>query len=212
VNLFGRTDGTVTVTSIWECRKISTKYADNLYYYDLLVDLNQKRYQKLIAYAKQVYKAVGIKLGPGHSEIKMTQRGPVMIEIGSRIMGSSNEIYTNMGMHIDIPKETVKVFATGQSDVPTLPVRHVAFALAELPYVQEGRVTAIKGLQEIRKLPSFLAEEIPLKVGDIIHPSRNLDEEPCGIWFKSPVESTVLSDVEKAHQLFKIEVEQVKSP
>ena len=46
---------------------------------------------KLIAYAKTVLDACGIEFGASHTEIRLTKRGPALIETASRMMGASLE-------------------------------------------------------------------------------------------------------------------------
>ncbi len=206
VNIFGQDDGKVVVTSIWEYQKIDNEFASNLYYNDFLRDPSDPKYAALCSYAVKLYAAVGIRRGPGHAEIRLSPRGPVAMEIGARIMGSSNEIYTQMAMHIDIPEATVQVYETGKADIPEKVVMYQHFGFCELPFVQKGRLSAIKGLDEIRNLDSYLAEELPIKIGDFIEPSTNLDMITCGIWLRGTSEKRLEHDMNLCHALFRLEV------
>lgn len=205
VNIFGD-DKKVVVTSIWKYIKITNEFADNLYWNDILMDINDPQFTELKDYAVKLYKAVGISLGPGHAEIKLSKRGPIAIEIGARLMGSANETYTQIGTKIDSPLETLKVFKTGKSDVPENPVVYEYLGLANLPFTQKGKIKAINGLDDIRNLPSYFTEEMPIKIGDEIEPSVNLDMILCGIWLRSNSYKQLIKDQEKIHQLFQLEV------
>ena len=45
-------------------------------------------YKDLIEYNIKVVKALGIKVGPAHSEIILSKDGPVLVEIGARLNGA----------------------------------------------------------------------------------------------------------------------------
>ncbi len=210
VNLFGDEEK-VLVTSIWKYEKISNQFANNLYWNDLLVDLNDPAFDALKDYAIRLYKAVGIRLGPGHAEIKLSTRGPIAIEIGARLMGNACETYMPIATHIDAPLETLKVFTRGQSDVPNQIVLHKYLGLVSLPFTQSGRITAIHNLDKIRKLSGYFAEEIPVQVGDIIEPSTNLDMITCAIWLRTDSLRQLLREQNAVHQLFTIDTDQTEA-
>ena len=205
VNLFGDEDKLV-VTSVWRYEWRSTPYCHRCYWNEFLQDPDDPDLADLCAYAKRLYRAVGIRLGPAHAEIKLSPRGPVAMEIGARIMGCANETFAHDGMCLDIPMENVKVFATGRSDVPDHPRMRERLAYATLPYVTGGVVTAVRGLDAIRALPTYLCEELPVKPGDRIAPSRYLDECHCGVWLKAATEAELVRDLAVVHEAFRIEV------
>ena len=204
VNIFGD-DEKILVTSIWKYEKVSNQFADNLYWNDLLMDLNDPAFDALKEYAVRLYKAVGIRLGPGHAEIKLSGRGPVAIEIGARLMGSACETYMPIATHIDSPLETLNVFTTGKSDVPNRVVLYKHLGLVSLPFTQSGRITAIRNLDKIRKLPGYFTEEIPIRAGDVIEPSSNLDMITCAVWLRTGSFRQLLREQSAVHRLFAIE-------
>ena len=205
VNLFGDADR-LAVTSVWRYEWSRTPYADRIYWNEFLEDPDDPAFAELCSYAKRLYRAVGIRLGPAHAEIKLSPRGPVAMEIGARIMGCANETFAHDGMCLDVPMETVKVFATGRSDMPERPRMRERLAYATLPYVAEGTVTGVRGMDVIRALPTFFCDELPVRPGDRIAPSRYLDECHCGVWLKAATEAELVRDLAVVHEVFRIEV------
>ncbi|MCB9073134.1 MAG: hypothetical protein H6623_05900 [Bdellovibrionaceae bacterium] len=48
--------------------------------------------EQLIAYTKKALDAVGLKNGPAHNEVMMTEKGPMLVEINARMGGSAAPI------------------------------------------------------------------------------------------------------------------------
>lgn len=204
VNLFGDADK-LAVTSVWRYEWVATPYCHHCYWNEFMLDPSDPDLADLCAYAKKVYRAVGIRWGSAHAEIKRSPRGPVVMEIGARIMGGAYETFADEGMCLDMPLENLKVFATGRSDVPAVPRLREHLALATLPYVTEGVVTAVRGMGEIRRLPTYLCETIPVKPGDRIAPSRYLDECVCYVWLKAGTLAELERDLAVVHREFRVE-------
>ena len=205
VNLFCDADKLV-IASVWRYEWGATPYCSHSYWNEFLQDPDDPDLADLCAYAKRLYRAVGIRLGSAHAEIRRSPRGPVVMEIGARTAGGAHETFARDGMCLDMPLENVKVFATGRSDVPDHPRLRGRLAYATLPYVTGGVVTAVRGMDVIRGLPTYLCEELPVKPGDRIVPSRYLDECHCGIWLKAETEAELVRDLAIVHEVFRIEV------
>lgn len=102
----------------------------------------------------------------------------------------------------------LKVFKTGKTDIPSKPVLYEHLGLASIPYTQSGIVKSIKGLEEIRKMPSYFSEEILVKPMNRIEPSLNLDMIFCGVWLRAETHTQLVEGLNKVHELFQIEVQE----
>ncbi len=80
--------GKHVVTDIWKYHKKEVEGAGMIYDYDELLPFEGEIQQQLVAYAFRVLDALEIKTGWGHAEIIMTERGPILVEIGNRMMGA----------------------------------------------------------------------------------------------------------------------------
>lgn len=78
-------DGIIKVTSVWKYER----YPNQLYKSDMLI-APEEIPKGLLEYNFQVMKALEINNGASHAEIKIDEKGPVLIEIGARHGGGEN--------------------------------------------------------------------------------------------------------------------------
>jgi len=79
-------NGTHFVTDIWE----DINHHEDTYLIDEYSELlarEDENFQTLTEYAYKALDALGIQNGPSHSEIKLTSKGPKLIETGARLAG-----------------------------------------------------------------------------------------------------------------------------
>lgn len=200
VNMMGTADG-VFVTDIWKYEKFGNDYSDCVYYNDIMQDMNDPYFDALREYAVKVYHAVGIKIGPAHAEIKLSENGPVMIEIGSRLAGGEMPKYAAMATNCNSLEKTLKVFIDGTADMPEKIIINSYPASADISHECFGRLEKFTGLEQVRRLPSYKAEVLYAKPGDYIEPTRDVDHLAALFWFMSTDRKQVRSDLEKSHHL-----------
>lgn len=109
-------------------------------------------------------KAIGIDKGPAHVEMKVTMRGPVMIELGARMGGDNITTHlVPLSTGIDMVGSTIKVALGEEPDIkPTL---HCGSAIRyfEVPF---GTIKAIDGVEEAKKLPGVKQITFTKEVGE----------------------------------------------
>ena len=95
-------------------------------------------------------KAIGIDKGPAHVEMKVTKRGPVMIELGARMGGDNITTHlVPLSTGIDMVGSTIKVALGEEPDIkPTL---HCGSAIryVEVPF---GTITGIENVDEAKQI------------------------------------------------------------
>jgi biotin carboxylase len=93
-------EGRHKVAEIWQQRKVHSAIGAPLYDYQEPVHLADPVCQAIVPYVESVLSALGIVNGAGHSELVLTERGPVLIEVGARLGGGTvpeiTERYTGM--------------------------------------------------------------------------------------------------------------------
>ena len=96
-------------------------------------------------------KAIGIDKGPAHVEMKVTKRGPVMIELGARMGGDNITTHlVPLSTGIDMVGSTIKVALGEELDIePTL---HCGSAIRyfKVPF---GTIKSIENLDEAKQIP-----------------------------------------------------------
>lgn len=81
------------LTDVLVYNKILTPGGVPIYEASTLVHKPDARQQAAVEYTFKVLDALGICYGSSHSEIKLTPRGPVLVETGARVMGSTPSVY-----------------------------------------------------------------------------------------------------------------------
>ena len=101
--------------------------------------------------AEAACKSVGLDKGPAHVEMKVTSRGPVMIELGARMGGDNITTHlVPLSTGIDMVGSTIKVALGENPDIA--PTFHCGSAIRyfEVPF---GTIKAIDGIEEAKKIP-----------------------------------------------------------
>ncbi len=78
------------ISDIWYGRKKYISGHGFIYDREELLPYSGNTQDQLVSYVKTVLDALSIKYGPSHSEVMMTENGPVLIESGARIGGGVN--------------------------------------------------------------------------------------------------------------------------
>lgn len=209
VDLFG-TGEDLLVTDLWRYEKIANEYGDNIYYNVVLEDLDNPKHTALKDYAVALAKAVGIRIGPIHAEIKVDEHGPVMIEIASRLPGCKIPYATIACSNFNIVEASLDVYLHGVYKLRAPIVFHKLANVAYLPTGKQGKVVCIAGLDEITRLPSYEHHDVGLAVGSELRPSSDLTNIPLVSVFTHTQRSDLFDDVAKARALFQIETDLVE--
>ena len=108
--------------------------------------------------------AIGIDKGPAHVEMKVTKRGPVMIELGARMGGDNITTHlVPLSTGIDMVGSTIKVALGEEPDIkPTL---HCGSAIRyfKVPF---GTVMAIENVEEAQRVPGVKQITFTKNVGE----------------------------------------------
>ena len=76
------------VIAMWEYDRRPTNGAGFVLHGQRLMDATEPRANELTTYQFKVLDALGIRNGPGHGEVKWTDSGPCLVEVGSRCHGA----------------------------------------------------------------------------------------------------------------------------
>jgi len=113
-------------------------------------------------------KAIGIDKGPAHVEMKVTSRGPVMIELGARMGGDNITTHlVPLSTGVDMVGATIRV-ALGEEPGIT-PTRHCGSAIRYFS-VPIGRIKSIKSVDKALKIPGIKQITFTKEVGETATP------------------------------------------
>jgi hypothetical protein len=170
VNAVSR-DGIHVITDVWRCYKVSTPTGTPLDEHSDLVAADDPSLGPLTDYARAVLDAVGIGWGASHAEIIVDADGPVLVEVGARLMGgtfdhnllASAGVYSQLAGIVDAyvdPEAFAR--AAGRGYRPTRPARTV-----DLRPGVFGPIVAVNE-EVLTTLPSYLTHYLAVGVGDTL--------------------------------------------
>ncbi|MER9426802.1 ATP-grasp domain-containing protein [Mesorhizobium sp. M0317] len=125
--------------------------------------LASKDCERLGTAAVASLQALGLGWGPANTEVRITARGPLIIEVNPRISGVPDPEMIRLAHGIDLFTETLKLFLGLQ---PNLAKRHSRAAAASFLMVEkDGVLRRIHGLQEARAVPGVVEVELTAELG-----------------------------------------------
>lgn len=154
--------------------------------------------------AVQACKAVGIDQGPAHVEMMVTERGPVMIELGAR-MGGDN-ITTSLvplSTGIDMVKATIDVALGNQPNIE--PRLHCGAAIRYIA-APEGIIKSITGIEEAKQLPGVKEVIMTKSVGEISTPIHCSNDRIGSVIVQASTAEEAVNICENALKQIQIEI------
>lgn len=122
--------------------------------------------------------AVGLRHGPAHTEVKLTSRGPKIVESHNRIGGDRINELTEIAYGVDMDRYALGA-RLGLIEPLQQSPRPVAGAAIRFLTPSPGRVTAITGVEEIVDDPALVELDISVKPGADV-PSLAWNEDRVG--------------------------------
>lgn len=207
----------VQVTDIWMYHKVNTD-GTMVNTYQEMMDSNDKAYASLVKYAEGVCRAVGIKYGMAHCELKVKfdERkkawvDPVMIEVAGRLAGGRKAIMAEatipgwhpfdamVDAHCGFPVRMPPSFRPAKKAIQ-----------AYIASDKSGILTAMEG-DDFERLPTYNAHSMLRKVGDRIVRARELMSFAAYVWLIGDADD-VKRDALRARVEFQVEVEDEPIP
>jgi biotin carboxylase len=132
---------------------------------------SDETYQTVSALISEFLDAVELHDGPSHVEVKLTARGPRVIEGHSRRGGDRINDLVNLVYGIDF-EELMLSWALGRIDAPVERPPAKGGAAIRFLSAPQGRVTAIDGPADVRAQPEVAELHVNYALGDHIGPVR----------------------------------------
>ncbi|MGN6198927.1 ATP-grasp domain-containing protein [Humibacter sp.] len=140
-------------------------------------EVSQELYQELVETASAAVSALDIKFGALHVELKVTDAGPVVIEINPRPGGSALPDLLRHALGIDIFQVTMRI-ALGELVVyRELPApADVGFSVYVLPPAGVRHITSVEGIETISGIEGVESVVPKRGTGDDIDPHEGMLE------------------------------------
>lgn len=169
--------------------------------------------KEIFEYAFTVLDTLGIKYGPAHIEIVLTQKGPILIECNGRPHGHSfpEALMMECLGQTQIELSTLALMNPDEFFMRIKEPFHIYkhMTVVELIALDEGKIEAIQFLDQIEKLPSFYQFRTHYKTGDYMSKTIDLSSSPGDVFLRSENRDQIQEDIKKirnweAKGLFKI--------
>lgn len=119
---------------------------------------------------KKGIQTLGIETGGGHTEIKITENGPKIVEMGARLGGWIAADMVPLSTGVDMVKESITI---AMGNEPNSKQKFSRGAALRVITSKAGKVSSIKGEDKVKKAEGIIISEIYIEKGDVINPLRS---------------------------------------
>ncbi|MFF4319124.1 ATP-grasp domain-containing protein [Streptomyces sp. NPDC001568] len=130
--------------------------------------------QECTELARRALEAVGHDFGAAHVEVKMTEKGPYVVEVNGRMPGAEITQLIREATGIHLQREVIRLHTGGAADLTR--TRERAAASRYLAARTAGVLTEVGGVDLARRVPGVV--DVDLEVGPghrVAPPENNLD-------------------------------------
>lgn len=140
--------------------------------------------------------ALGYDFGPAHTEVRLTSAGPVIVEVNPRLAGGMIPELVFHARGIDL---VGILFAqlTGRA-VDFIPRRAEWSSIRFLTAPRRGRLAAIRGAEEARRLPGVREVSLGKRPGDEVQPAEDATHRLGHVIVSGPDADRVLAEADAA--------------
>ncbi len=195
-------EGQHRVSEVWQDNK--RRIAGNLVYdYEELHPRHGEQQDAVVDYVEAALDALGIRFGPAHTEVMLTDTGPVLVESGARLHGSTRDDVIDR-----CTPSHAAITAEAYID-PGSVARHAGkpYELKAANYCvmlisqYEGRIVGADGLRRIEALPTFAGSIAMLGPGDELKRTIDLFSCPGMIYLVDPDRERLKADYDRLREL-----------
>nr|WP_218008222.1 AMP-binding protein [Herbidospora sakaeratensis] len=150
--------------------------------------------------------AVGLRHGPGHTEVKLTARGPRVVEGHARIGGDRINELTEIAYGVDMDRHAIGA-RLGVVEPLTEPPAPRAGAAIRFLTPAPGRVVEITGVEEARRDPALVELEITVEPGGEVVELTWSDERVGYVLARGGTVAEAVANAERLAALVRIHTE-----
>lgn len=127
---------------------------------------------EIVAATERFLDVMGLADGPSHTEFRLGQRGPMVIESHNRVGGDRIDELVAAAYGVDLVSYAVGWPFGLVEELPARPRPAGAACLRVVPS-EPGTVTAVSGVDEVRAHPDTFIVDVGVEVGDVIPELRD---------------------------------------
>lgn len=195
-------DGVHHVSEVWRDNKL--RLPENFIYdYEELLERHGPQQDQVVPYVEKVLEALGIRYGPAHTEVMLTETGPVLVESGARMHGSvPDEIVDRCTpSHQTLTAEAyLDPGSVARRAARPYELKAGAYCVMLISR-DEGTIVSADGLRKIEELPSFAGTISMLGPGDRLKRTVDLFSCPGIIYLVDPDRARLEADYDRIRAL-----------
>jgi len=133
--------------------------------------------EKIEEVAKSAVRAIGVEMGPTHTEIIVTKDGPKLVEVAAR--GGGFKIFTDivrLVSGVDLLRQTINLAIGNEVYIEPREPKFSKGAVLRFFTPPCGKVTKIEGVSEAENIKGIYDLEVFIKLGDTIRPLRSASD------------------------------------
>jgi hypothetical protein len=202
--------GDVCVVAIFEYARLPANGRHNIDSETMLVPHRDPRFTELAEYAQQVLRATELRRSPFHLELKVSDRGPCLIEVGARLAGHGNALLCEElhGPQLDLFALAAHYYLRAD-DFGPVPLDWDAYDSNAVRYVhgiaeRHERIYRLDGMPEVESLPEFHAWVKKPVVGAFMEPTRDLFSMPFSLVLKGASQEQLTAAAAKIREILQI--------
>jgi biotin carboxylase len=198
--------GQAQITEVWRLSKRPVDRGSFIYDYDELIGDDEPEVPGLIAYVEQCILALGIEIGPSHSEVMLTPSGPTLIECGARVQGSADPYFLQECQGVSQLHDWVELSLSPRLATWSRIARRRRRLEKTARWVQlivdePGRTRAIGFSDQIRQLPTFYDGHIDIADGVELPKTIDLFSSPGDVFLCGNTPEEVERDYRRIREL-----------
>jgi biotin carboxylase len=149
--------------------------------------------------------AVGLREGPVHAEARLTDAGPVLLEVAARSIGGLCARTLRFGAGISL-EEVILRHALG---LPTDGLRRetAAAGVMMLPIPRRGTLRAVDGIDEARAVPGVVGLEITVPLGRTVQAWPEGDRYLGFLFARAETPEDVEAALREGHALLHLDID-----
>jgi biotin carboxylase len=160
-------EGRHTVNDIARYRKVSNQRHMAIYESMEILPFDQPGHRELVTYVKQVLDAVGIRFGAAHTEVMLTDHGPLLIEVNARLSGGGQPWACQLATGDNVIDRMVR-YLLGHRNIRDDYTREMAVLVIFFAAQSAGIVSNLSHLEAIEDLDSCFNVRINVREGDYV--------------------------------------------
>lgn len=210
VNFFSH-DGTHHVLDIWEYRQPDDRDYSFPYWEWAQISRDDPDWQTAVDYVRRVLDTFGVRLGPSHTEIKMSAGEPHLIELGARLPAYPMIDAWLAHSDLDPHRQSLAVRLGEAPRIATEPVKFDSYCGANAIRNDgpAGRLVEIRGLDKVEQLPGVDKLVVGYRPGDLVPTTTSIPTIPLRVSVSAPDRPTLIQRMAAVRDTVKPVIEPV---